>query len=168
MATFLLWMAADAPAAADASNGPVVVIVTAILAVLGTIGTAFGPALVELIKGKVKPATPPAAAPTAPPPASPGNPLVPVVASGIDALSMVDAAVRDSRAQRDAALQRADLLQSALDSARATIGQHLVEIAQLRGRLARYEPTDYPGTYGRPQPMTPPQTYDPYRDRWSS
>ncbi len=161
-----------ATAVPPADGGPTVIILVAVVTVVGTIATALGPTLVEIVKSRRAGGTPPA--PTAPGaevagdapvslPPSPDNPLTPVVQSGIDALGMVNAAVQDYRNQRDDALRRVDQLQGLLDDARATIGQQLVELTQLHARLARYEPEAPPDPYGRQQPMYPP---DPRYGDW--
>lgn len=159
-----LYVATIVVAAEDAasSNGPTVTIILAVVGVLGVIATALGPFLVELAKRKRGGTTPPGdtggstvSAPPAPS-ASPNNPLTPVIQPGIDALAMVDAAVRDYRQQRDDALRRVDELQERLDEANRTIARQLVYIA----RLEPGSPRAQPDPYGRP-PM-----YSDYPPGW--
>lgn len=171
VAEAMLFASAPTPPAAE-SGGAMVIVVVAIIAAVGTVATALGPTFVEMAKNRSKgsaapqaPATPgaqPAGGPVvAPLTASPGNPLTPVVQSGIDALSMVDAAVQDYRRQRDAALARADHLQAQLDAARGTIHVQLVEMTQLKAQMGQYEVPEHRDPYGRQQPM---YTHEPRPD----
>lgn len=150
-AVLLLWHVADTPAAptASSSGSTTVIILVAVVTVLGTVATAMGPTLVEIVKGRaaIRATTPtPPAAPSQESPVS--DPLSSVVRSGSDALDMVEAAVLDYRQQRDAALLRVDTLQGRLDEANSVIARQQVIIAQLEARLTAQSPPT-PGPYGQ-------------------
>ncbi|WP_410633386.1 hypothetical protein [Amycolatopsis sp. cmx-4-83] len=89
-------LAADA---APASGPPWLAVVLAALTLLGVLGTAFGPALVEKVK-RGKPKDEPKAAPSSEPAALP----TPTVVQRTDqALDLVGAAMADAHRERDEA-----------------------------------------------------------------
>lgn len=168
-AVLSLVYAADTPATPDSSNGPVVVVLVAVATVVGTAVTALGPTFLEIAKNRGKKpgggSSPPAEAvppgatspPTpAPPPASPGNALSAVVTPGIDALSMLNAAVMDYRTQRDNALREVSDLRFRLEQAGRMVMDQRVQIGQLQEQIR--------GGAGNSRHRLPDYGYD---DRWS-
>lgn len=96
--------AADAPAP---TPSPWLAIVLAAIAVLGTVGTAYGPVMVERVKQRGARIKPSATAPE-PPAAEPANGGPHARADR--ALDLVEEAMRDLRQQRDEAVRRVDEL----------------------------------------------------------
>jgi hypothetical protein len=160
---FAWWLATATPPAEPAadvgSNGPVVVIVLAVIAAMTTVLTAAGPVLMEFAKGRAH-RTAPGSGPSAPdvpggstPPPNPAPPLSPaptqesnqMVQSAQQGLSMVEAAVLDYRSQRDAAMGRYDAVLADLKEAEDIIREQAVYIAQLEVRIGR--PPNYGGRH---------------------
>lgn len=147
------------PATPDTSSqGPIIVVVLAVVTLAGTALTAMGPALVEIAKNRgsrSRGGTPPVpAGPTPPPnpaPALADTPVAPAssqMVQGAQAgLSMVEAAVLDYRSQRDAAQARYDRALDDLEEAQDLIRDQAVYIATLEGRLGMARP-NYGGRHG--------------------
>jgi hypothetical protein len=150
-----LTLAADAPAA-DTSQGPIVVVVLAVVTLLGTAATAAGPVLIEIAKNRGK--TPALAGagsgggssspPTSPSPPAPAPASSQMAEAASSGLSMVEQAVLDYRAQRDAAQSRYDRVLATLAERDDIIRNQAVYIATLEGRLGVNQ---YPGQNYYPQ-----------------
>lgn len=116
---------ASAPTPSGAEP-PWLAITLAAIAVIGPIAVAYVPAVVEARRTRVAARNPDPPPATPPPP--PGSPA----AAGEAYDELVESAISDTRAQRDAALARSDRLQHDLDTANA-------RLADLRERYARLE-----------------------------
>jgi len=120
----------DAVSSAPAPSGaerPWLAITLAAIAVIGPIAVAYVPVVSEARKARAaarNDPTPPAAPP--PPPVSPPPPP-----TG-EAYELMESAIADTRAQRDAALARADRLQHELNESN-------VRLADLREKYARLD-----------------------------
>lgn len=159
-------LAADS-APTDASNGPVVVVLVAGVAAVGTIATALGPTFVEIVKNRgsrnkppapaTPPATPPATTPTPAPtpaegaPANSNGPSPTVTTStqnAFNGLTMVEQAVLDSRQQRDEAMRRYFEIAEDLEEAREIIREQAVRIARLEAAGTPQRNTRSQGRHG--------------------
>jgi hypothetical protein len=153
MGLLLLASAATTPAPTDtagaSSNGPIVVVVLAVITLLGTVLTAMGPTFLEMAKGRGSRRPPPADngnPPTVPagqtPPPNPAPPLPSepsrvsnqMVRSAAEGFDLLESAFTDFRSQRDAAMSRYDRVLDELSDAREIIKEQAVYIVQLEER----------------------------------
>ena len=87
-----LTLAADAPATDSASQGPIVVVVLAVVTLLGTGVTAAGPVLLEMVKNRGKPSGAPPKIEAKPDGNAPSAPVASqMVETANNGLSMVEA-----------------------------------------------------------------------------
>jgi hypothetical protein len=166
----VLTLLAQAATADDSSagQGPLVIVILAVITLGGTAVTAMGPTFLEIAKGRGS-RRPAGATPSAPevpggatPPPNPSLPLSPqptpataqMVQSAQSGLGMVEAAVLDYRNQRDAAMTRYQQTLDDLDQARDIIREQAVYIAQLEARAGIRQP-NYGGRHGSPPDTRP-------------
>lgn len=133
----LLLTAADNPAPSS-SDSPIIVILGLAVAALGTIGTALGPVILEMVKGRTARR-------------SGAHSAQPVVAPALSAQleqtaaerqlshedKIIQEAVEDYRKQRDEAMTHYYATLDALDRARSVINQQSVVIARMQAEMSR-------------------------------
>jgi hypothetical protein len=168
LSLLLVQAATTAPAEDSGGQGPLVVVILAVITLGGTVITAMGPTFLEVAKGRGS-RRPAGAAPAAPevpggaaPPPNPAPPLSPeptpttaqMVQSAQSGLGMVEAAVLDYREQRNAAMTKYQEALTDLDEARDIIREQAVYIAQLEARANLRQP-NYGGRHGSPPDTRP-------------
>lgn len=128
----------DAVSSAPAPSGaepPWLAITLAAIAVIGPIAVAYVPVVSEARKARAAARNDPAPSPVAPPP----PPVSPPPPPTGEAYELMESAIADTRAQRDAALARADRLQHELNESNARLADLREKYARLdaRGRRDR-------------------------------
>lgn len=148
----------DTAPAASSSQGPIIVVILAVIALVGTGLTAIGPSLVEIAKNRGKPKVATASGPPEPVPAAPEpTPAsAQMVQSAQSGLAMIESAVMDARTQRDAVMRHAGQLRRELEEEREVIRRQAVYIAQLEGR---FNNQGY-GAHSASQTPYPPQGWE--------
>jgi hypothetical protein len=149
----------DTAPAASSSQGPIIVVILAVIALVGTGLTAIGPSLVEIAKnrGSRQKVIPVNGAPEPPPAAPEPTPAsTQMVQSAQSGLAMIESAVMDARTQRDAVMRHAGQLRRELEEERDVIRRQAVYIAQLEGR---FNNQGY-GAHTAPQAPHPPQGWE--------